>query len=167
MLHSVLSQPVPGPLLNLNAHGLNVQMVHRNLLCSLDATLPSRAAWGHRFQLSPPPPVSPSLFLVIEIRPLSMPLFRLYLSVLSTVEKRQAELIKKSSSSRDWCKVALKLISLPLFHSCLGMRWFIYQGVHKSKHGDTLSWTRQGNLAHAPCMMKFSRETAFEYGELC
>lgn len=86
MLRSVLLQPVPGPVLNLNAHGLNVQMAHCNLLRSLDATLPSRAAWGHRFQLSPPPPVPPSLLLVIEIWPLSVPLFLLYLSDLNTVE---------------------------------------------------------------------------------
>lgn len=55
MLHSILSQTVPGPV--LNAHGLSVQMVHCNLLCSLDATLSSRAAWGHRFQLRAPSPL--------------------------------------------------------------------------------------------------------------
>jgi len=61
MLHSVLLQPVPGPVLTLNAHGLNVQMVHCNLLCSLDATLasPQGAAQGHRFQLSSLPPPYP------------------------------------------------------------------------------------------------------------
>lgn len=40
MLHSVPLQPLPGPVLNLNARGLNVQMVHCNLVCSLDATHP-------------------------------------------------------------------------------------------------------------------------------
>lgn len=59
MLHSALSQPVPGLVLNPNAHGLNVQMARCNLLCSIDATLSSRAAWGHRFQLGPPPPLYP------------------------------------------------------------------------------------------------------------
>lgn len=55
MLLSTLLQPVSGPVLNSNAHGLNVQMVYCNLLRSLDATLSSRAAQGHSFQLIPPP----------------------------------------------------------------------------------------------------------------
>lgn len=53
---STVLQPVPGPVLNASARGLNVQMVHCNSLCLLDATLSSRAAWGHRFQLKPPFP---------------------------------------------------------------------------------------------------------------
>lgn len=52
---------VLGPLLNLMAHGLDAQMVHCNLRCTFHATLPSRASWGHRFQLRPPPPMPPSL----------------------------------------------------------------------------------------------------------
>lgn len=67
MLHSVLLQPVLGPMLHLRLHCLGVQMVRCNLLCTLAATLLSRAAQGHRSQLRPlSKALPPSLPLVIE-----------------------------------------------------------------------------------------------------
>lgn len=67
MLHCVLLQPVLGPMLHLGLHCLGVQMVRCNLLCTLGATLLSRAVWGHRSQLKPlSKALPPSLLLVIE-----------------------------------------------------------------------------------------------------
>lgn len=121
MLHSVTLRPVPGPVLNLAAHGLNVQMVQCKLLCSLDATLSSRATQGHRFQLSSPTLHTPSPLLVIEFQPVSMSLFLPRWSVLSTVEERQLEAIKLRINSRDCCEGAYTVILLPHSHGCSGM----------------------------------------------